>query len=41
MKGVSISGFSVEFDWREQALTLTSLLNKLNDYALNRTEKAS
>lgn len=39
VKGVSISGFSVEFDWREQALTITTLLNRLNDYALNRTDR--
>ncbi|MEM2816352.1 MAG: ATP-binding protein [Candidatus Bathyarchaeia archaeon] len=39
IKGVSISGFSVEFDWREQTLTLTALLNKLNDYALNKTDE--
>ena len=39
VKGVGISGFNVEFDWREQTLTLTTLLNKLNDYAVSRTDK--
>lgn len=39
VKGVGISGFSVEFNWREQSLTLTAILNRLNDYALNKTDK--
>ncbi|MCS7113707.1 MAG: ATP-binding protein [Candidatus Bathyarchaeota archaeon] len=38
VKGVRISGFEVEFDWRERALTLTSILDKLNDYALETEE---
>ena len=29
----------MEFDWREQALTLTTLLNKLNDYAVNSADE--
>lgn len=38
IKGVGISGFKVEFDWREEALTLTTLLNKLNEYAVSGTD---
>jgi len=36
VKGVSVSGFRVEFDWREETLTLTGILDRLNDYALSR-----
>lgn len=39
VRGVRISEFSVEFDWREPSLTITSLLNKLNDYAMNKTRE--
>lgn len=39
VRGVSVSGFSVEFEWREQSLTLSTLLSRLNEYALNDTEE--
>ncbi len=39
LRGVSISGFSVEFDWRENNLTIIDILRRLNDFASNKVEK--
>lgn len=37
IKGVSVSGFKVEFDWKEKSLMLSNVLDRLNDYALEKT----
>lgn len=38
IKGASISGFKIELDWRERSLTLISILDRLNNYALETDE---
>ena len=34
VRGVDISGFSVEFDWGEKDLTMVDILSRLNDFSL-------
>jgi AAA+ ATPase superfamily predicted ATPase len=38
VRGVSISGFSVEFDWGEKNLTTVDIFSRLNEFALNNIE---
>jgi len=39
IKGVGVYGVKVEFDWREKSLTLTRVLNKLNQFGEREAEK--
>ncbi|MEM1757651.1 MAG: hypothetical protein QW770_06460 [Candidatus Bathyarchaeia archaeon] len=39
VRGIGISGFNVEFNWREQSLTIGAILKRLNDYAVDKTDK--
>ncbi|MEM1581587.1 MAG: ATP-binding protein [Candidatus Bathyarchaeia archaeon] len=39
IKGVGVSGFRVEFDWREETLTLTTIFDRLNEYAREGTDE--
>ncbi len=35
VRGVNISGFSIEFDWYEKKLSISDIFSRLNDFALN------
>lgn len=39
IRGVGVYGVKVEFDWREKSLTLTRVLNKLNQFGEREAEK--